>query len=45
VERDGAEWNKYFVPLFVYFKNEMNKIDGKWWYYIFFFESEVVVLY
>jgi hypothetical protein len=25
VEWDGAEWNKYSVPLFGYFK----KIDGK----------------
>jgi hypothetical protein len=28
VEYDGAEWNKYSVPLFGYFKNEMNKIEG-----------------
>jgi hypothetical protein len=32
VEWDGAEWNKYSIPLFGYFKKESNKIDGKWWY-------------
>jgi hypothetical protein len=25
----GAEWNKYFIPLFEYFKREMNKIEGR----------------
>jgi hypothetical protein len=27
--RHGAEWNKYFIPLFEYFKREMNKIEGR----------------
>jgi hypothetical protein len=30
MEYDGAEWNKYSVPLFGYLKKGMNKIEGKW---------------
>jgi hypothetical protein len=30
MEYDGAEWNKYSVPLFEYFKKEENKIESKW---------------
>jgi hypothetical protein len=32
VEWDGAELNKYFVPLFGHFKKKKNKIEGMWWY-------------
>jgi hypothetical protein len=45
VEYNGAEWNKYFVPLFVNFKNKMNEIDGKWWYEIKFISSYFITFH
>jgi hypothetical protein len=32
MEYNGAECNKYFIPLFGYFQKERNKIEDKWWY-------------
>jgi hypothetical protein len=36
--------NLYSVPLFQYFKNEINKIEGKWWYNIKFISSYSILL-
>lgn len=34
MERDGTEWDRYFIPLFGYFTIEWNKLSillfGKW---------------
>jgi hypothetical protein len=39
VEWNETKWNKSSIPLFGYFRKEINKIEGKWWYEIEFILS------